>query len=277
MLVNIIVDDEFKKLITPLTAEERKGLEESILKEGCRDALILWGNTLIDGHNRYEICTKHNIPFKTVEHKFENRQDAIKWIILNQFGRRNLPTHERARLALRLKPVIAERAKENKQEAANKMNASIGNNVSTEICENVSPIDTQKEIAKVAGVSHDTIAKVEKIEAEAPTPVVMASRKGEISVNSAHEVTKLNDTDKAEIAHRIEHITEEPKETSTPKAIVQEVLKRPHVANNSGNNEWYTPAEFIEAAREVMQSIDLDPASNPIANKVVKAQKVLLD
>lgn len=273
MLVNIIVDDEFKKLIPPLTAEERKGLEESILKEGCRDALILWGNTLIDGHNRYEICTKHNIPFKTVEHKFENRQDAIKWIILNQFGRRNLPTHERARLALRLKPVIAERAKENKQEAANKMNASIGNNVSTEICENVSPIDTQKEIAKVAGVSHDTIAKVEKIEAEAPTPVVMASRKGEISVNSAHEVTKLNDTDKAEIAHRIEHITEEPKETSTPKAIVQEVLKRPHVANNSGNNEWYTPAEFIEAAREVMQSIDLDPASNPIANKVVKAQK----
>ena len=74
MLVNIIVDDEFKKLIPPLTAEERKGLEESILKEGCRDSLILWNNTLIDGHNRYEICTKHNIPFKTIQKDFKSRR-----------------------------------------------------------------------------------------------------------------------------------------------------------------------------------------------------------
>ena len=55
----------------------------------------------------------------------------------------------------------------------------------------------------------------------------MASRKGDISVNSAYEVTKLEPQEQKEIAHRIEHIAEEPKETSTPKAIVQEVLKRP--------------------------------------------------
>ena len=134
------------------------------MKEGCRDALVLWGDILIDGHNRYELCSKHNIPYKTVQREFKSRDDVIEWIILNQFGRRNLPAHERARLALRLKPVIAEKAKENKVEAANKMNANVGNNVSTEICENVKPIDTQKELAKIAGVSHDTIAKVEHIE-----------------------------------------------------------------------------------------------------------------
>lgn len=144
----IQIDSEFKNLIPPLSPEERQGLESSLLKEGCRDALVLWGDILIDGHNRYEICTKHNIPYKTVQREFESREAVIEWIILNQFGRRNLPAHERARLALRLKPVIAEKAKEQQGER-------------TDICQNSdrSSIDTKRELAKLAGVSHDTIAK----------------------------------------------------------------------------------------------------------------------
>lgn len=260
------IDVEFQSLIPPLTYEEKKMLEESILSEGCRDAIVVWNDTIIDGHNRYEICKKHGIPFETVSREFEDRNDVIEWIIKNQFGRRNLPMHERARLALRLKPVIAEKAKSNKQEAANKMNLIVGNNVSTEICENVLPIDTQKEIAKAAGVSHDTIAKVEKIEEAAPAPVVQASRKGDISVNAAYQVTKMMQEEQEEIASRIQS-------GENAKSVVLEVQKRPHVANNSGNNEWYTPSEYIEAARKAMGSIDTDPASNDIANKVVKAEK----
>ena len=260
------IDVEFQSLIPPLTYEEKKMLEESILSEGCRDAIVVWNDTIIDGHNRYEICKKHGIPFETVRREFENRNDVIEWIIKNQFGRRNLPLHERARLALRLKSVIAEKAKSNKQEAANKMNLIVGNNVSAEICENVLPIDTREEIAKAAGVSHDTIAKVEKIEEAAPAPVVQASRKGDISVNAAYQVTKMMQEEQEEIASRIQS-------GENAKSVVLEVQKRPHVANNSGNNEWYTPAEYIEAARKAMGSIDTDPARNDIANKVVKAEK----
>ncbi len=45
-----------------------------------------------------------------------------------------------------------------------------------------------------------------------------------------------------------------------------------HVQHNSGNNEWYTPLHIIEAATQVLDSIDTDPASNSIANAVVQAK-----
>ena len=256
------IDVEFQSLIPPLTYEEKKMLEESILSEGCRDAIVVWNDTIIDGHNRYEICTKHGIPFETVSREFEDRNDVIEWIIKNQFGRRNLPMHERARLALRLKPVIAEKAKENERKGAEMTNKTGCQNSANPI----QKVDTKLEIAKAAGVSHDTIAKVEKIEETAPAPVVQASRKGDISVNAAYQVTKMMQEEQEEIASRIQS-------GENAKSVVLEVQKRPHVANNSGNNEWYTPAEYIEAARNAMGSIDTDPASNDIANKVVKAEK----
>lgn len=49
--------------------------------------------------------------------------------------------------------------------------------------------------------------------------------------------------------------------------------KKPHVTNNSKDDEWYTPAKYIESAREVLGRIDLDPASNDFANKTVKADR----
>lgn len=189
----IVVDSEFKTLIPPLTNDEYRGLEESILHEGCRDALVLWGDTLIDGHNRYEICSRHGIPFKTIQKDFDSRDAVIEWIILNQFGRRNLPAYERARLALRLKSFFAEKAKE-------RQNLGLK---SDEGCR------TDVALAKVAGVGHDTIAKVEKIERQAAPEVKEQLRKGELSINQAYQTVRREEK-KQEVQLRIdEYATEQ--------------------------------------------------------------------
>ena len=56
----------------------------------CRDSIVLWGDILIDGHNRYEICTNRNIPFNTINKDFDTREEALIWIISTQVSRRNL-------------------------------------------------------------------------------------------------------------------------------------------------------------------------------------------
>ena len=78
-------------MIPQLGFEERNLLEKNIVKEGCRDPIVLWDKQILDGHNRYAICTKHGLEYKTANVEIANRNEAINWIIDNQLGKRNLP------------------------------------------------------------------------------------------------------------------------------------------------------------------------------------------
>ena len=179
----LTVDQELKALIPPLTNEEYRQLEANIKAEGIREPIIVWDNTIIDGHNRYEIAIKHNIEYKTIEKHFDSRKDVIEWMILNQFGRRNLSAYQRSILALKLKPVFEEKAKENLHLSQGQ--GVKGCQISDKVKVNI--VDTKKELAKVAGVSHDTIAKVQKIEQKAPEAVKEKIRTGELSINQAYQ------------------------------------------------------------------------------------------
>jgi len=86
----IIIDKEFQSLIPPLSTEEKLQLEENIKIEGCRDTLITWHGILLDGHNRFEICRRLNIPFRTMGIELPDRDAAADWIDKNHLGRRNL-------------------------------------------------------------------------------------------------------------------------------------------------------------------------------------------
>lgn len=89
------IDPEFKDLIRPLRRKEYLQLEENILDEGCRDPIIIWNDYIIDGINRYSICTKYSIPFNTVSKDFSSREEVIVWICKNQLGRRNITEETR--------------------------------------------------------------------------------------------------------------------------------------------------------------------------------------
>jgi DNA-binding XRE family transcriptional regulator len=182
----ITIDKEFKELIPALSQEEFKQLEENIIKEGCRDSLVVWQDTLIDGHNRYEICSKHNITFNKLQREFNDREEVIEWIIRNQFGRRNLPAYARSVLALRLEDVISARAKEN-------MLATQNNNSSSAKQKSAEQIETRQELAKIAGVSHDTISKVKVIEKEGTAEQKQQLMKGETKINTVYNEIKKKD------------------------------------------------------------------------------------
>lgn len=183
-MVKLVVDQEFKDLIPPLSAEEFKQLRENIVEDGeVREPIVTWNGVILDGHNRWAIIQENpNIPFKTTEMIFFSRGEAKAWMIRNQLGRRNLPNYERARLALQLKPLLAEEAKK-RQGERNDLKDISQNSVK-------SPVDVQKELAKIAGVSHDTIHKVDVIEQKAPDEVKEKLRKGEVSVNKAYNTIR---------------------------------------------------------------------------------------
>ena len=172
----IIIDKEFNALIPPLTDEEYNGLEESILNEGCRDSLVAWNGILIDGHNRHEICTKHNLDYDILEKEFENRDTVKEWIIINQFSRRNLSAYDRALLALKYKPIFEKKARERQKCGQGGLLLN----------QNSDEANTNKELGKMVGLSHDTIWKVEKIEEKCSDEIKYKIRNSGLSINQAY-------------------------------------------------------------------------------------------
>ena len=151
LIMHIQIDPEFKALIPPLSTEELEQLEANIIKDGCRDPLVLWGEILIDGHNRHEICTRNALPFKTIEIEFESRDAAMDWMDANQLGRRNLTNDQRSILRGR-------------RYNRTKKTAHDGGKGKPRVVATSSTTTTAETIAKQHGVSERTIRSDGKID-----------------------------------------------------------------------------------------------------------------
>lgn len=215
------IDPEFQQLIPPLGVEELQQLEANIRQDGCRDPLVVWNGILIDGHNRYEICTAKKIAFQVVEKKFDNRSLVIEWIIRNQFGRRNLVPYVRTQLALRLEDEIKKRAKVNQVASGKEFGKG-----KQKSAEPIKQIETRKEIAKVANVSHDTVAKVKVIEKKAPKEIKQKLATGKVSINEAYQEIKKQEK-KVQLEKKKAEIIQQSKgdaKENPPKVWLQDCI-----------------------------------------------------
>jgi hypothetical protein len=184
--LNITINEELRSLIDPLTANEHAALERSLLAEGCRDALVLWGEVLIDGHNRYDICTRHGIEFRTVQNtNFKSLEDVMLWVIDNHLARRSVSDYQRGVLALRKKDIVAARIAQRTAEPEAPAAPD-----SPQVPESP-PWNTREDVAKAARVSSNTISQIERIQKAATPQLVEAVRSGTISINAAANVASL--------------------------------------------------------------------------------------
>lgn len=261
--MNVNIDSEFEALIRPLPEDQFKLLEENILADGCLDALRTWDGILIDGHHRFKICTAHSLPFKTVSIALRDRRAVRLWMIKNQLGRRDLTDLERVELV---------RMYRSEKEAEAKERQGTRNDIVENFpqCESVK---TRDELGEMAGMSGRTFEKYETVIDHGVPELVEMTRRGELSASTASVIAEMPEQVQKNLVEKgkKELVSAARLEVDRMRRNDRVTASQAHVANNSGNMEWYTPLEFIEAARLAMGSIDTDPASCEFANQTVRA------
>lgn len=203
------IDPELRDFIPPLSGEEKKQLEDSLLKYGYKGAPIFtWRGYIVDGHNRYEICKKHNIEFPIDDLDLGDNAtiiDVMEWMINTQLGRRNLPPAQRISVVDKFKKKIQEQAKEN---------MSIGGSSDKKGSPNGETLiqkqtHTDKELAKMAGVGTGTIARYNRVMNSDDEELKKKVLSDEVKINAAYEEIRKKEKEERnkEVFNSIEQMT----------------------------------------------------------------------
>jgi hypothetical protein len=255
--MNIVVLEELKAYIDPLTTDEHEALERSLLAEGCRDALVLWGEILVDGHNRYGICQRHNIPFRTVQNtRFQTMEDVHLWMIEQHLGRRSVSDYQRGVLALRKREILARRLQAEREaelaaraaeDAAAAAQAAAGD------LPPWSPAPVSRaELAREAKLSTNQVAMIERIHTQAAPEVVQALKSGAISISAAAAVAGLPEEEQRNAAQG-------------GKAELREAARRARQAAKRTRQDGEGEDKATEAASAEGEAIDVKALQRRVA------------
>lgn len=263
--MDIVVNEALKAYIDPLTAEEHASLERSLLTEGCRDALVLWGDVLVDGHNRYGICQKHGLPFQTRQStQFQTLEDVHLWMIDQHLGRRSVSDFQRGVLALRKREILAERrlqaasAMVDAPQPANPQEGGVASAASE-------ALKSREDIAKAARLSSSQVVMIEKIRKQAAPEVVAAVKSGAISINAAAAVATLPAEEQVAAA-------------TAGKDQLKKAAKRVREARRTAREEQVLPVseEVLDAADTPMLALQRRVAELEAENADLRRQLAAL-
>lgn len=243
---------EYANLFPMLHGEALDGLREDIRLHGVREPVVFLDGAILDGRNRYMCARDIGIEYPRTEF---SGADPLAFVISHNLHRRHLTESQRASVAAKLANM------ERGRPADKPANLPL----LSERAFPSPPAVTQADAARMLNVSERSVRAAKSLQESASPGIVQKVEEGHMSVSLASQVAALEPDDQ-------EAVVSAPPERI--KEVAREAVKKAHVSNNSGNNEWYTPAPFIEAARRVMGGIDLDPASSEAANRTVQADRI---
>jgi hypothetical protein len=244
----------------PFMSDEEIGeLAADIRAHGLLEPIVLLDGLVLDGRNRLRACEAAGVEPRFVE--WDGSGDPAAWVISKNLKRRHLDTSQRGMVAARKLDYYRAQAKE-RQGKRTDLVADMPPS-STPAAE---PRKARDDAARDLDVSPRTVENAATVIERGVPELVAAVERGAVAVTAAAEATQFEPEDQRRVVELV------AAGASGAEAIRE--VRRPHVANNSGDNEWYTPPEFIEAARLVMGSIDLDPASSEVANRTVGAKRI---
>ena len=277
----------YADIFPQMLPDEYEALVADIHQHGQQEAIVLFEGKILDGRHRYQAMNDlqqaQGVDWKPKSWEFcGTPEEAMQFVFSANLYRRHLTTGQRACMGVDVKHQLQETIKHGGDRRSEEFQ---GGNIST-LNEDAPKV---RDIAgKILNVSGRSIDKAEKLQEEAPD-LFERVKAGEMPLSAADNALAVRNgtqtvsqsakviADKIVLSMEKESITEQRieriEELLTMDNIVEnrEKLKTTHVSNNSGVEEWYTPSELIEAARAVMGSIDLDPASSVAAQQTVQA------
>ena len=189
-----IIDPRLRDELPPLSEAKKVILKEDLLARGVLLPFLVWNGTLVDGHNRLEICEEHGIPYETKEIEFDSIEDAKFWICKNQMAQRDMNDFQKCVKALEHEEKVREEAQQ-RVLAGKKVDPPqpIGEGQKSR-----KERETDAVLGDFAGVSSETIRRARILSNEAPDDIQEKLFAGEMAIGTAFK--KLQDEKKREAA-----------------------------------------------------------------------------
>ena len=229
------IDPELRDLLPPLTDDEYKQLEKNIMENGFDKnfPIMEWHGFIVDGHNRYSICKKHNIEYVVGTLGYETKDEVMEWMLDIQLGRRNLSPIQRITVTEKYRPIYERQAKEN-QLSGLKQNTVSVNLPKRE----TNPINTAEKLANIAGVSEKTYRMGVKVLNSDDEELKQRVLSGETSISAGYK-----------------ELQNEKKKTQPSDNQIREYNIEPPTASSSSTIQPSQKNQVSEEVRQICEDL----------------------